>query len=187
MNTYIDIHILDDPDFPSNVVLRALFNRLHLQLVDLKADTIGISFPLHTNRPANLGRLLRIHGNESALTPLHRKDWVAGVRDHIKMNEPLSVPDETQHRVVRRVQAPASNARLARRYAKRHNVEYEEALSLYESRNEEVLKLPYLHARSLSTGHSFSLFIEHGPLLKAPVSGSFSAYGLSSTGTIPWF
>src|SRR5690625_7222596 len=121
-----------------------------------------------------------------ACTPLILMDWVGGVRNHIKMNAPLSVPDETQHRVVRRVQAPASNARLARRYAKRHNVEYEEALSLYESRNEEVLKLPYLHARSLSTGHSFSLFIEHGPLLKDPVSASFSAYGVASNGTITW-
>lgn len=41
--------------------------------------------------------------------------------------------------------------------------------------------------KSLSSQQQFKLFIRHGDLLKEPVKGEFSSYGLSATATIPWF
>jgi CRISPR-associated endonuclease Csy4 len=43
-----------------------------------------------------------------------------------------------------------------------------------------------LNVGSQSTGHRFRLFAEHKPA-PFPVVGTFNAYGLSSTATVPWF
>ena len=47
--------------------------------------------------------------------------------------------------------------------------------------------LPYATLRSNGSGHSFRLFIRHGPLLDNPTPGTFGAYGLSTQASVPWF
>ena len=63
----------------------------------------------------------------------------------------------------------------------------EEANLKIADEREKTLSLPYLRIKSQSTQQLFRLFIEHGPVVKKPITGKFSTYGLSSVATIPWF
>lgn len=187
MDMYIDIQILPDPDFEATVVMCAVFAKLHRALVMIDTNQIGVSFPEFTHRPSSLGTVLRLHGTRDEFDRLLATTWLTGVRDHIALHGPADVPEGVSYRTVRRVQPKGSPTRLARRYAKRHGVSKAEALQRYAGLETDQLRRPYIRMRSASTGESFSLFFEHGPLDSTPKEGSFSAYGLSDSATIPWF
>ena len=133
------------------------------------------------------GDLLRLHGSDAALSALLRLNWLGGVRDHISLGSPALTPGDVQHRTVRRVQSKSNPERLRRRYAKRHNMNIEEARVLIPDTSAKLLRLPFLSLRSRSTGQPFRLFVEHGPLCPEPTAGSFSQYGLSAGASVPWF
>ncbi len=46
---------------------------------------------------------------------------------------------------------------------------------------------PYLELKSGSNGHRHKRFIKFGEIKDAPIKGSFDTFGLSKTGTVPWF
>ncbi len=187
MDRYCDITILPDPEFSSHSLMNELFARLHLALHDLQSSDIGVSFPhVNAQRPC-LGDLLRLHGSDAALSALLRLNWLGGVRDHISLGSPALTPGDVQHRTVRRVQSKSNPERLRRRYAKRHNMNIEEARVLIPDTSAKLLRLPFLSLRSRSTGQPFRLFVEHGPLCPEPTAGSFSQYGLSAGASVPWF
>ena len=97
------------------------------------------------------------------------------------------MPEVNHWRCVSRVQVKSSAQRLMRRSVKKGWLTEEEAQQRMLTMAEARTDLPWLNLRSLSTGQSFRLFIRHGDLLSAPVTGVFSTYGLSATATIPWF
>ena len=186
MDRYIDIHLLPDPEFSQPQLMSALFSKLHRALVELKRRDIGLSFPKVQSR--SLGDGLRLHGSEVALNHLMALDWLKGMRDHSRVELLSRVPDAVQYRVVRRVQADSSPERLRRRLVRRKGFTEDQALTQIPSHvAAQYLSLPFVQLRSQSTGQNFKLFIEHGQPAYQPVLGTFSAYGLSHTATIPWF
>lgn len=187
MDHYIDIQLLPDPEFPVNILMNALFAKLHRGLVEGGCDKIGISFPKHDNAIPTLGSHLRLHGIETDLAHLMATSWLKGMRDHVYINGPLLIPEPNGYRCVHRVQAKSSPERLRRRLMKRHNLSEESAIDAIPDSVMERLKLPYATLNSQSTGQHFRLFIEHAPIVKHVVSGSFNQYGLSTAATIPWF
>lgn len=192
MDHYVDITLQPDPEFPAPLLMNALFAKLHRALASPNnqwVGQVGVSFPRHqsTGRAPHLGDQLRLHGQGSVLERLFSHDWLAGMRDHAQCAEPMPVPDGTEHRLVRRVQAQSSPERLRRRLAHRHRLTAEEAAQRIPDCAAQTLRLPWVQLRSSSTGQSFRLFIEHGPLLQQPNTGSFSPYGLSQGASIPWF
>ncbi|GAB6067086.1 type I-F CRISPR-associated endoribonuclease Cas6/Csy4 [Methylothermus subterraneus] len=187
LDRYIDIRLLPDPEFPATVLMNALFAKLHRALVTLKTDQIGVSFPDVENVDRGLGERLRVHGDAQMLQRLMELGWLTGLSDLLKVSAARQVPASAHHRTVRRVQAKSSPERLRRRWMKRKGLSEEQAREIIPDSAAERLDLPYLTLTSRSTGQRFRLFIEHGPLLTAPIPGCFSRYGLSSKATVPWF
>jgi len=187
MDHYLEIKLLPDPEFVPTVLMNALFGKLHRALVELKNTDLGISFPdVQPERPA-LGERLRLHGSAGHLERLMALDWLTGMHDHVAVGAPKPVPDNVNHRTVRRVQTKSNPERLRRRLIKRKGISAEEARRAIPDSKAKQLKLPFVTVKSRSTGQDFRLFIDHQPPGKEPVKGQFSRYGLSPTATVPWF
>lgn len=184
---YIDITVKPDPESSAPQLLGALYDRLHLTLVQHRLDNIGISFPGYCANPRTLGTTLRLHGSDHALQQLMQADWLKGVRDHARITDIAGVPAGTSHRTVLRKQFKTSAERLRRRRMRRKGETEEQATKAIPSSMERHPNLPYIYLRSHSTGQPFCLFITLGPLAHDATPGSFNSYGLGGTATIPWF
>lgn len=187
MEAYIEIRLLPDPEFPPTLLMNALFAKLHRALVNHGAGDIGVSFPAVVSARPSLGGRLRLHGTTTALNRLMQSSSLAGMSDHLAIGSVAPVPRGARFRTVRRVQAKSNPERIRRRAMVRQNITEEAARAAIPDDCAQRLDLPYVTLSSRSTGQQFRLFIEHGPIQDQPLSGIFSAYGLSTTATIPWF
>lgn len=188
MNYHVDIDVRPDPEFPCHQLMSALYSKLHRALVAQGSTRIGVSFPAANLRaPHHLGTRLRLHGNLALLSTLLEGDWLTSMRDHVVLTQPKRVPDDAQHRSVRRVQVKSSPERLRRRLMRRHGLDEDEARQRIPDESARFARLPFIQLRSSSTGQTFRLFIDHGPIQPGALPGGFNAYGLSQSATIPWF
>jgi CRISPR-associated endonuclease Csy4 len=187
MQYYLNIDLLPDPEFKTTTLMNALFNKLHRVLVQNKPINIGVSFPQVDQDKHTLGSLLRLHGNEVDIQKLMEQNWLTGMRDHIALGKITSTPNQTQYRVVSRVQAKSNVERLRRRLIKRKGITEEQAYAAISDGKAQTLTLPYVVMKSSSTEQVFRLFIEHKNLQPESTLGTFSTYGLSQKATIPWF
>lgn len=182
---YIDITLLPDPEFCQAHLLGALVSKLHRALVRRGMGDIGISYPRHS--PKGLGATLRLHGSAAALQALMAQNWLQAMRDHVALSHLAEVPAGTPHRIVRRRQFKTNAERLRRRRMRRKGETAEQARAAIPDTVERKPELPYVQLNSSSTGQPFCLFVEHGPILSAAVSGYFNTYGLGCNASIPWF
>lgn len=183
MDSYLDIHVFPDPEFSEEMLMAALFAKLHRALAARQGD-IGVSFPKHAQKP---GPLLRLHGTAAALGALEASRWRAGLADYCRTGDIAPVPANCQWRTVSRVQVKSSPQRLLNRSVRKGWLSEEQATERLAKATPQYSALPYLNLKSLSSGQSFRLFINHGELMSEAVSGRFSSYGLSAQATIPWF
>lgn len=184
---YIDLALRPDPESGTPALLGALYDHLHLALVQQRRDNIGVSFPDFSIAPRTLGATLRLHGKESVLQTLMQDDWLKGMQDHVRISKIAAIPATAQHRTVRRKQFKTNADRLRRRRMKRKGETMAQAKAAIPGSVERRPHLPYVHLRSRSTGQAFCLFITLGPLLPEAVNGHFNSHGLSCGATIPWF
>jgi len=187
MDAYLEIRLLPDPEFPPTTLMNVLFGKLHRGLVAHGGRNIGVSFPDVGKHGRSLGEYLRLHGNEVELEKLMISNWLVGMRDHAAVSEITEVPARAKQRVVRRVQAKSNPERQRRRLIARKGISAERAMQTIPDSAAKRLNLPYLVLTSQSTGQQFRLFVEHLAVREQAVGGEFSAYGLSSTATVPWF
>lgn len=185
MDHYLDLRIRPDPEFPPQQLLNALYAKLHRALVAHPDWQIAVAFPEWQR--VHLGKLMRLIATHHDLDALMRSEWLRGMRDHIDTSTPAAVPAEARHRRLVRVQAKSSAERLRRRAMKRHNLTPDQARERIPDSAEEHLALPFVVLHSSSSGQSFRLFLRHEPVQVAPSPGSFNAYGLSRTASVPWF
>jgi CRISPR-associated endonuclease Csy4 len=186
MDHYMDLRILKDPEFPTTQLVNALFSKLHRGLVRLGANDIGVSFPNVDEKAPHLGDVLRLHGTEDAFSKLLGDAWLVGMRDHVRIGSVTQVPPVVEHRHVQRVQVKSNVERIRRRQMKRHGWSAAEAREKIPESAARILELPYVRVESQSSGHRFHLFLRHQPVAGSTV-GTFNAYGLSATATVPWF
>lgn len=184
---YIDIQLRADPEISTPHLLGALFDHLHLALVEAHRDDIGVSFPGYALSPRSLGSSLRLHGSESALQSLADGQWLKGMRDHARINAIRTPPGNAGHRIVHRRQFKTNVDRLRRRRMKRKGETREQATRAIPDSVMRKPDLPYIHVHSRSTAQPFCLFVAMGPVVDQPVTGTFNSYGFSSQSTIPWF
>ena len=184
MDHYLDIQLLPDPEFAPTTLMNALFSKFHRALADQGASEIGVSFP---NAAKSLGDCFRLHGTRPALERLMEQDWLKGMKDHIATGTVKPAPEDCQYRVVRRVQAKSSAERLRRRSVTKGWLTQEQAIEQIPLKKERRLKLPFVQLKSSSSEQKFRLFIDQSLELPEPREGKFTSYGLSATGTIPWF
>ena len=112
MDHHVDIDVQPDPEFPAHQLMEALYAKLHRALVAHNSTSIGVSFPGFSLKGPHLGTRLRLHGELAALAALLASDWLAGMRDHVSLTQPTSVPTTAKHCAVRRVQVKSSPERL---------------------------------------------------------------------------
>ncbi len=184
---HVDIRVVPDPETNASQLLDALYDRLHLALVQRRIEDIGVSFPGYSTSPRTLGTLLRLHGSEAGLRRLLQEDWLKGMRGHVRLSEINPVPEGVPQRTVQRRQFKTNVERLRRRRMHRKGESAQQAQQAIPATVERQPNLPYLHLRSRSTGHPFCLFIALGPLLESPIPGPFNSHGLSRGSTVPWF
>lgn len=187
MDHYVDIGVRPDPEFPIHQLMSALYAKLHRALAARNSTRIGVSFPGVDLKAQHLGTRLRLHGDLASLSGLLESDWLAGMRDHVTLAQPRRVPEEAKHRAVRRVQAQSNPERLRRRLMRRHNLDAREARQRIPDNVMRLVRLPFVQLRSASTGQTYRVFIEHGPVQSNEVPGDFNTYGLSRVATVPWF
>ena len=187
MDSYIEFQLLLDPEFPATTLMNALFAKLHRGLVSSGEGRVGVSFPDVEQNGIHLGTRLRLHGQAADLERVMSSNWLIGMRDHLSCSPLNPVPSTNAYRVVRRVQAKSSPQRERRRLIARTGVSSEAAIVAIPDSAAKMLRLPYMLLASQSTQQQFRLFVEHLPVQKEAVPGTFSAYGLSATATVPWF
>lgn len=187
MDHYVDIDVRPDPEFPAHQLISALYAKLHRALARQESHGIGVSFPDFDSQAPHLGARLRLHGTLAVLSALMEGDWLSGMRDHAALTLPMQIPPTSQHRAVTRIQVKSSPERLRRRLIRRHNIDEREARQRVPDESARLTHLPFVQLRSTSTGQSFRLIIDHGPVQSGAVPGNFNAYGLSQGATIPWF
>lgn len=187
MSHYIDIHLRTDPEFPAHQLMAALYAKLHRALVQLQTNSIGVGFPDYATAPAALGSTMRLVGPALELSRLMENDWLNGMRDHTELTPAVAVPAHAEHRSLRRVQAKSSPERLRRRQMRRHGLTAEQAQERVPDTAAELLHLPFVVFASSSTGQNFPVFLKLGPVVPERQTGTFNAYGLSTTATTPWF
>jgi CRISPR-associated endonuclease Csy4 len=184
---YVDLKVVPDPESGPTQLLGALYDHLHLALVQQRWDTIGISFPDYSLSPRTLGTTLRLHGRQTDLQQLLAADWLKGMRDHVRIKEVTAAPADALHRTVQRKQFKTSAERLRRRRMRRKGETEEQAKTAIPSSMEHRPDLPYIHLHSRSTRQPFCLFIALGPPQPTATPGAFNSHGLGNPATIPWF
>jgi len=187
MNAYLEIKLLPDPERLPTTLMSALFSKLHGGLTIHGRKNIGVSFPDSDDEHGTLGTRLRLHGDGKDLEKLMNSGWMTGMQPHASVGEITAVPSHAKYRAVRRVQAKSNPERERRRLMARKRVSAEMAKQVIPDNTAQRLYLPYLVLTSQSTGQQFRLFVEHLPVQKRAVNGTFGAYGLSPVATVPWF
>lgn len=187
LDHFVDLDLSPDPDLQVAHLMSALFAKLHRALVGQSIDDIGVSFPEFKADVPCLGRRMRLHGERDSLERLLDTGWLQGMRDHVVLGRVTLVPPHARHRVVRRVQVQSSPERMRRRLMRRHGLDAIQARQRIPDSAARFVHAPFVQLRSASTGQSFRLFIEHGPLVGGACPGRFTTYGLSQAATVPWF
>ena len=65
------------------------------------------------------------------------------------------------------------------------NISFEEAMDTLKDAKEEMVSVPFVSIKSISSNHNYKLFIDKVEKEEEEV-GAFSTYGLSSTSTVPY-
>ncbi len=191
MNVYQDITLKPTVEIPLYFLWTKVFEKIHLILAEQKnrnpSRRIAISFPEYTEE--ELGKKLRIFADtREDLESCHITQALQRLQDYTHMTNIRPVPTGRikGYTVYSRYQPDGSVASKARRYVKRHpDVSYAQAQHMLKQK-EKKQHFPYIQLRSLSTGQTFSLFIQKKPAA-SPVSGTFGTYGFSHIATVPEF
>jgi CRISPR-associated endonuclease Csy4 len=194
MKFYLEITLLPNPEVGINFLWSKVFQQIHLGLVEMQGDQgrvpIGISFPEYvTGEKFNvLGSKLRLLANDEAtLTQFNVTKWLSRLSDYVHCTSIRPVPEKlTGYAMYQREQPKTNKERLARRYAARHNEDYEAALLRYRSMELKKIAAPFIRLKSLSGGKEFCLWIRK-TMVTEPLAHTYSSYGLSSVSTVPEF
>ncbi|MBM6551178.1 type I-F CRISPR-associated endoribonuclease Cas6/Csy4 [Marinomonas ostreistagni] len=187
MDYYLDIKILEDPEFTAPILMNALFSKLHRALVEVSNHDIGVSFPDAGKK--SLGKRLRLHSTQVKLSELESLPWRKGLGDFTQVSDITEVPKTGEYWLVQRIHVQSNPDRLRRRAMKRHGLSYEQAVEQIPDSAAKALDLPFVRIKSQSTGEQFPLFIKQTVISEGSQSNEiqFSKYGLSSTTPVPKF
>ncbi|TRW97116.1 type I-F CRISPR-associated endoribonuclease Cas6/Csy4 [Candidatus Methylobacter oryzae] len=194
MRFYLEITLLPNPEVGINFLWSKVFQQIHLGLVEAQDEQgqipVGVSFPEYETgeKYSVLGRKLRLlAGDEAALGRFDAARRLSRLSDYVHCTGIRPVPEKlTGYATYQRQQPKTGSERLARRYAKRHNVDYDTALARYSAMPHKTIATPFIHLKSLSGDQEFCLWIKK--TVVAELSGrTFSSYGLSAASSVPEF
>lgn len=198
MNFYQQITLHPTYEISLPFLWSTVYEQLHLAFVSSKSADgtieVAVAFPGYkeqsseTNKPT-LGNTLRVFAKtEKALQDIGLSDILYHLHDfvHLTQIRPVPLQGKKKFAIYSRVQQEGCQARKARRYARRHEMSYEDALKVFP-RNIPKLVYPYIRLRSITTGQKFSLFIKKQPCEYSTQEQTYSSYGLSKEASVPDF
>lgn len=214
MKSYQELTLLPQEEINIYFLWSKVFQQIHLGLVETqsaqKRVPIGISFPEYKSgeKFGLLGSKLRLFAqDEVTLARFDTGKWLTRLSDYVHCTGIRPVPGAVKgYAVFSREQPKTGRERLARRYAKRHNLDYETALNgkvelsakpgtgiecerplmSYSEMPHKTISTPFIRLKSLSSGNTFCLWIKKSEAENSG-DGAFTTYGLSSTSTVPEF
>jgi len=197
MKNYIEITLVPDVEIPLNFLWQKVYQALHLRFVEMKDENglqpIGVSFPKYkydeNDAKANtLGEKIHLFAPDfETLERFNAKQTLSKLSDYVHVTSIRDVPSNVKmFGCFQRFQVKSNSLRLARRKAKRENVDIEIALSKLNLFNESRTTAPFVVIKSISNGEIFRLFIVYNEQAKDNSHG-FGTYGLSSESTVPIF
>jgi len=213
MKYYLEITLLPNEEIPIHFLWSKVFQQIHLGLVEMqdakRRVLIGVSFPgyVANDQFTTLCSKLRLFAqDEATLARFDAPKWLARLSDYVHCASIRPVPDKVAgYAIYRREHAKTNPERLARRYAKRHDLDFDAAWNgvvelrsdskggetypksfRYCDMSDKRIATPFIRLQSLSNGQSFCLWIKKVTVAESS-SGEFSSYGLSATATVPEF
>jgi len=213
MNCFQEITLIRNPEIGQYFLWSKVFQQIHLGLVAIQDEQkqvpIGVSFPGYRvgEKYGVLGDKLRLFAvDETRLTALKIGKCLDRLSDYVHYTGIRPVPAKlTGHATYQRLQPKTGKERLARRYAKRHQLDFQAALNSplemsvraeegayskdllrYADLPDKQITAPFIRLKSLSSDHVFCLWIGK-TVVDRPVVGNFGSYGLSSSTTVPEF
>ena len=200
MDSYINIHFMEDDEVPMHFIRNKAFTKFHKALYDQKQTTIGVSFPSYKfckrKVDEKLGDTIRLHGDKLSLETLQQSNWLGGLSGYCQVSDILPVPKDVEgYRTVSRIQTTMTLKKMEKRVKHQESkgiLKTQEDIKAYKRQYKEKmyassLDNPYLELQSTSTGHIYRVFIAMGELQQQNQAGTFNAFGLSKVATIPWF
>jgi CRISPR-associated endonuclease Csy4 len=194
MRAYCEITVLPNPEVNVHFLWSKVFQQLHLALVEVQDDQnqvpVGVSFPEYVvgEKFSLLGSKCRLFAtDQTTLESLDIAKWLQRLSDYVHVTSIRPVPSHvTGYAIYQRQQAKTNPQSLARRYAKRHQLSFDEAWQKYSSMQPPSISTPFIRLNSLSNGQAFCLWIKKTAVQEAQ-TGQYSSYGLSATSTVPEF
>lgn len=214
MRCYQEITLIPNVDINRHFLWSKTFQQIHLGLVEIqdaqKRVPIGLSFPEYKmgEKFGVLGSKLRLFAvDEVALTWFDVTRRLNRLSDYVHCTGIRPVPGAVKgYAIYQREQPKTGRERLARRYARRHELDYETAfngkvelsakhdhatecermLMSYSEMPHKTIATPFVRLKSLSNGNTFCLWIKKTDVEKYN-DGTFTTYGLSSIATVPEF
>lgn len=214
MRCYQEITLIPNADINRHFLWSKTFQQIHIGLVEIqdsqKRVPIGLSFPEYKmgEKFGILGSKLRLFAaDEVALTRFDVASRLSRLSDYVHCTGIRPVPGAVNgYAVYQREQPKTGRERLARRYAKRHNLDYETAfngkvelcakhdnatecermLMSYSEMPHQTITTPFIRLKSLSSGNTFCLWIKKKEIENS-MNGIFTTYGLSSVASVPEF
>ncbi len=213
MKVYQEIKLLASAEIPINFLWSKVYQQIHLGLVEMQDDhgrvPIGLAFPEYMigEKYSLLGSKLRLFAqDEATLKQFNAHHWLVRLSDYVHCTSIRPVPEKVSgYATYQREQPKTNKERLARRYAKRHNLDYETALNgiinlnapspdqdgyktqfRYCDMPQKNIPTPFIRLKSLSSEQTFCLWIKK-TVVAEPAGTTFSSYGLSATSTVPEF
>ncbi len=194
MEFYQELTLLPQDEISIHFLWSKVFQQLHLGLVELqdsqKQVPIGVSFPEYVvgEKFSLLGSKCRLFAaGQVTLENLDIGKWLQRLSDYVHVTSIRLVPNQVMgYATYQRLQAKTNPESLARRYARRHQLSFDEAWQRYSSMQPLSISTPFIRLNSLSSGQTFCLWIKKNAVQEAQ-TGQFSSYGLSATSTVPEF
>ncbi|MDY0276426.1 MAG: type I-F CRISPR-associated endoribonuclease Cas6/Csy4 [Desulfomicrobium sp.] len=193
MKYYIEITLIPSIDIPVYFLWEKIYQQIHLALVEAQDKEgkvkIGVSFPEYNAEQHKLGRKLRLFASlANDLKDLTIDKWLSRLMDYVHITTIRGVPEGAQtYGFFKRIQTKSSNARLARRKARRENITVEQALLSMNNHKEQFSNVPYIQMKSQTTGQRYRLMIGYEETEKKSSMKDFTTYGLSSKSSVPIF
>jgi len=192
MKYYQELTVLSDAEIFENQIWSKVYHQLHIALADQMDDggkgRIGVSFPGYINeRNIKLGNKLRIFArDEKDLAEMDIKKWLRRYQDYVHITQIRLVPGRLKgYAIYRRYHSEPNPSQKARRYAKRHGIDYDEAIKLFPIESQNT-NLPYVQMSSETNGQKYRLYVEK-IMCNSAVDEGFGSYGLDNRSTVPEF
>jgi CRISPR-associated endonuclease Csy4 len=190
MKYYQEITLLNTFDIDIKYIFNKFFKDLHLEFVIFQKNNgyfLPLSFPEYNLELGDIGKKLRIFfDSEDDFKNLNLKNKLRRYDDYIHFSKIRMIPNEYKFGVFCRKQSKSNVIRLARRYAKRKNVDFDCSINLHSELVSKYICLPYIDLKSLSTSRSYKLFVDFH-FADQEIIGKFNSFGLGTKATVPIF